>query len=156
MNLQATAAAAELIAAAEGFRAHAYDDATGAPVLPGSTLQGHVTIGYGRALDLVGVTQEEAALLRDNSIAVALADAQAVLGDAAWLRLDPARQAALIDMAYTLGRAGLAAFHLLIAALARGDWPAAHDAALASAWARTAARRARRDAQIFLTGQLPA
>jgi lysozyme len=148
--------AAALVAGAEGYRSRAYDDATGERVVPGYTMKGHVTIGYGRALDVDGVTVAEAVMLRDNSVAAAIADARTVFGPTRWSTLDLNRQAALVDMAYELGRAGLAGFRAMIAALDRGDWPAAHDAALASAWAGQVAGRAERDAKILLTGQLPA
>lgn len=156
MTASLSSVAAVLVAGAEGFRSRAYDDATGERVVPGYTMKGHVTIGYGRALDVQGVTVAEAVLLRDNSVAAAIADARTILGPARWSALDVNRQAALVDMAYELGRAGLAGFHTLIAAIDRGDWPAAHDAALASAWASQVSGRAQRDARILLTGQLPA
>ena len=156
MSASLSSVAAALIAGAEGFRSRAYDDATGEPVVPGYTMKGHVTIGYGRALDVEGVTVAEAVMLRDNSVAAAIADARSILGPARWSTLDIYRQAALVDMAYELGRGGLGGFHALIAAIMRSDWPAAHDAALASAWASQVSGRARRDAQILLSAQLPA
>jgi GH24 family phage-related lysozyme (muramidase) len=50
----------------EGLRTLVYDDATGKPIGPGSVVQGHPTIGIGRALDVNGITAVEADFLLEN------------------------------------------------------------------------------------------
>lgn len=131
-----------------------YDDATGRPIGPGATLQGHPTIGIGRALDTHGVSALEA----ERMFAADVTTAElAVLAIWPWSsRLDAVRRDALANMAFELGGHGLAEFLHMAAALQRQDWQAAHDAALDSAWARELARfgsrRARRIAAQLLTG----
>ena len=53
----------------ESCRLVAYDDATGAPIKPGTTVKGHCTIGVGRALDARGISPAEAQYLLSNDIA---------------------------------------------------------------------------------------
>ena len=59
-------------------------------------------------------------------------------------------QASLADMAYQLGVAGVLQFHTTLGHLARQEWQAAHQSALASAWARETPERAARVAGRFL------
>ena len=53
----------------EDVRLQVYDDATGRPILPGDTVQGHPTIGVGRKLDDDrGVSHDEAMMLLRNDL----------------------------------------------------------------------------------------
>jgi lysozyme len=149
------ALAVRLIAAAEGLRLGVYDDATGKPIGPGVTLRGHPTIGYGRALDRQGITRDEARALLENDLAVLTGQVAGIVGADFWPPLGPARQAALIDIAYEIGPAGLARFSEMLGAVRTGDWKGAHSAALRSAWAHQVPTRASRDALILLTGAMP-
>jgi len=63
------------------------------------------------------------------------------------------RQAVLVDMAFNLGRAGLASFQKMRAALALGDFERAAAEMLDSLWARQVGRRARELAEMMQTGQ---
>lgn len=110
-----------------------------------------LTIGVGRNLDDVGITQDEAIYLLNNDIARVK---QALSADARFNALDENRQAALINMAFQLGVRGCFAFRLMWAALERKDWQAAYAEALDSAWARQTPSRARRVAAILLTGTM--
>ena len=110
----------------EGFRGQPYDDTRGDP-----------TIGYGTKLP---ITKAEGAWLLETR----LADTHAKLAKAwePYGGLNPARQRAVLDMAYELGVGGLLFFHDMLAALERGDWAAASSAALASEWAKEVPSRA--------------
>lgn len=122
-----------------------YDDATGRPIVPGSTVEGHPTIGVGRCLDTHGITDAEADALFETDIASVEAGLAANI--AWWPRLDAVRQGVLTNMGFQLGVAGVLAFrHMLDAlknavdeaepALRRVHYEAAGDAALNSDWAR--------------------
>lgn len=131
-----------------------YDDATGQPIRPGTLVVGHPTIAIGRALDTHGVSDAEAEAFFASDVATAEAGVAAIWP---WTSaLDPVRRDALANMAFEMGAHGLAEFLHMGAALQRGDWQAAHDAALDSGWARELARfgsrRARRVAAQLLTG----
>ena len=112
-------AVSDRIQVEEGFRGLPYEDT-----------RGHATIGYGTKLP---ITKAEGAWLLETR----LADTHARLAKAwePYGGLNPARQSALLDMAYELGVEGLLGFHDMLAALARGDWAAASAAALDSLWA---------------------
>jgi lysozyme len=118
----------------EGLRLTVYDDATGRPIGPGCTLSGHPTVGWGRALDVHGISAAEAALLLIND----LAPIEARLAHTyPWFsRLDPVRQGVLCNLAYNLGLRGLGTFHFMLADLAAGDYAGAADELVNSRWIR--------------------
>ncbi len=135
-----------------------YDDATGAPIRPGSVVTWHPTIGVGRALATHGISPLEAERLFSADVSAA---ELGVLAIWPWSSaLDAVRRDALTNMAFQLGAHGLAQFVHMGAALQAGDWLRAHDAALDSAWARELAAfgstRARRIAAQLLTGDADA
>lgn len=146
----------ELIRAHEGFRAQVYDDATGRPLKPGDVLKGHPTIGYGRALDVNGIDAREAEALLDADIARATTAAQEIVGMDTFGGLASARQAALVSMAFQLGRAGLGKFNNMLSAIRRGHWEVAAEEALSSLWGRQVPARSRAIATMLLTGNWPA
>ena len=95
----------------EGMRLTVYDDATGAPLKINSVVQGHPTIGIGRALDVRGITPDEAKYLLANDIAAFTLGLQQAY---VWFNgLDDVRQRALVNMAFNIGLAGLAEFRLM-------------------------------------------
>ena len=95
---------------------------------------GKTTIGYGRNLQDVGISAEEARDLLDHDIAVVLED----LSKFGWFfGMDPVRQRALADMRFQLGPSGFRGFADMIAALEDGNYADAAMAARDSKWART-------------------
>src|SRR5512135_828847 len=85
----------------EAFRGQVYDDATGQPILPGSHVQGHPTVGYGRALDVNPLSQGEAAILLERSTGVVEAECLRLVPN--FELLCEVRQRVLVEMAYQLG-----------------------------------------------------
>jgi lysozyme len=79
----------------EGMSLRAYVDTTG-----------HITIGVGRNLTDVGITQEEANAMLEHDIARTIG--AVTLRWPWWERLDPIRQRVLVNMAFNLGVDGLA------------------------------------------------
>jgi len=126
----------------EGLRLKPYKDTVG-----------KLTIGYGRNLEDVGITLEEAELMLEHDLDRALKDAREVI--AGFDELDEVRQAVLVDMAFNLGRAGLAGFRNMRAALALGDFERAASEMLDSLWARQVGRRAQELADMMRSGQWP-
>lgn len=145
----------ELIKAEEGFRPLVYDDATGQRLVPGYTLKGNATIGYGWACGINPMSEAEAEAMLRARLGHAEAETAGLLGVPAWERLDPVRRAALTSMAYQMGRQGLRGFAMLLGAVRSGDWVRAHAEALDSRWAAQTPARAARMADMLLTGQWP-
>jgi lysozyme len=111
-----------------------YDDATGHPIIPGSHVIGHPTIGVGRALDTCGITDDEATDLLWGNMAEYSGELMAL----PWfVGLDRGRRRAIMNMRHQMGLAGLLQFRRMIAAIEAGDLAAAAAAGLDSQWART-------------------
>lgn len=118
----------------------------GKRLMPYSCSEGKMTIGYGRNLTDVGISESEAETLFENDLDRAYGIAsQYVYFD----ELDPARQAALMDMAFQLGVAGLAGFKKMHRALAEGNFELAAAEALDSLWANQTPSRAEKIAGIL-------
>ena len=137
----------------EGLRLYVYDDATGKPIAPGYTVVGHPTIGYGRALDVEGITEVEAEfLLSDDTTAFSEALAQIL----PWTKnLDTVRCNVLIEMAFNMGVAGLLSFKNTLAAVQSGQYATAAVLMLKSSWATQVGARATRLSQAMASGVDP-
>lgn len=104
----------------EGLRLTVYDDATGKPVTKGRTLIGHPTIGYGRALDLDGLSLTECDFILDNDMEGAIAWASMNLK---WFfALAPIRQRVIVNLVAHLGRTGFLKFVNFIDATISEDY----------------------------------
>jgi lysozyme len=103
---------------------------------------GKITIGVGRNLSDVGLSDEEIAVLLQNDIAAA----SGALAEAfPWTSsLDPVRLGAVQNMTFNLGVGGLATFHDFLAKLQAGDYAGASQAMLQSQWAEQVGPRAQR------------
>jgi lysozyme len=134
----------------EGKRQHPYDDATGETLSPGDTLHGNLTIGIGRNLTGVGISDREIEFLFSTDIDRCIRD----LATFPWFdSLDDTRQRAIVDMRFNLGPGKFREFTRVMAALGRRDVDAAAQHMLASKWASQVGRRAIRLAKMVQTGQ---
>lgn len=101
-----------------------------------------LTIGVGRNLDDVGITQQEAEFLLDNDI---LRCADDLDRNMSWWRdLSEVRQRVLIDMVFNLGISRFMKFQNMIDALANGNHAGAAAEMLDSRWANQVGQRAMR------------
>ena len=112
-----------------------------------------LTIGVGRNLEDTGISEAEALFLLQNDIDRIH---RAMAGNATFNRLDEVRQMAVVNMCFQLGVAGCLSFRKMWAALEAGDYQLAHDEALDSRWHRQTPNRARRVANVLLTGDMRA
>lgn len=125
----------------EGYRAKPYRCTSGA-----------LTIGIGYNLD-AGMPFDEALLLMRHRIEKIRRE---LLERFEWFpKLNEARQAALVSMAYQMGTAGLFSFRRALAAVGSEDWEAAGKHMLDSRWARQTPERARRTAYMMRSGRFP-
>jgi len=113
---------------------------------------GRQTIGFGRNLDDVGISREEAEWLLKRDIEWAIGSLRT---EPYWLDLSEVRQAVLIDMVFNLGWAGFAKFARLRMALGRGDWDVASNEMRSSLWFKQVGTRSQRLCVMMQTGLWP-
>lgn len=123
----------------EGMELKAYTDTVG-----------KTTIGVGRNLEDVGISEEEAMILLKNDIHRIVEQLNEKLDW--WRDLDAARQRALISMGFNLGIYGLLKFKNTLEALKNQQWEEASKEMMDSKWATQVGRRAEMLSQIMLTG----
>jgi lysozyme len=128
-----------LLIADEGLKRKPYKDTVG-----------KWTIGIGRNLDDVGITEAEAKYLCLNDIAKV---ERGLDGALPWWRgLSERRQLVVASMCFQLGLEGLMKFTNTLEAMQREDWEAASEGMLASLWATQTPARAERLAKMMVSG----
>lgn len=122
-----------------------------------SAYQDHLgfwTIGVGRLIDKRkggGITAEESAYLLSNDIDKKTAEVYNALP---WVaKLDDARKAVLISMAFQMGLNGLQGFKNTLAMVQAGKYEEAAVGMLNSTWAKQTPARAKRHAEQMRTGE---
>lgn len=111
---------------------------------------GKLTIGYGRNLDDVGISQHEAEVLLESDINRTL---EALHKALPWVeKLDHARLGVLANMAFNLGVAGLLKFKHTLESVQAGRYDEASDGMLNSTWAGQVKGRATRLAEQMRSG----
>lgn len=110
---------------------------------------GKLTIGVGRNLEDVGISEQEALVLLDNDITRLLVDTN--------LRpildlLDDVRQEVILNMAFNIGVNGLLKFKNMLVALALKDYGRAADEMINSRWFNQVGSRAVRLVSAMRTG----
>lgn len=124
----------------EGMRLRPYRDSVG-----------KVSIGIGRNLDDVGITEDEARFLLANDISAAGAGMRTALPWTA--KLDEVRFAAMLNMCFNLGLTKLLTFKHFLESMQEGDWKMAALNMLHSVWAGQVGARAQRLAMQIETGE---
>ena len=107
---------------------------------------GKLTIGVGRNLDDVGITEQEALQLLDNDIAGIINQLNSL---SVFNQLNSSQQIALTDMAFNLGFQGILQFKKMWAALEGGNFSLAAKEMLDSKWAEQVPCRAKELAEII-------
>ena len=108
---------------------------------------GKVTIGYGRNLDDVGISEYEAGQMLTSDIR----NVGWELDDKmpGWRRFPDGVARGLVNMCFNLGWTRLSKFKKMLAALKAEDYNRAADEALDSKWAKQVGARANRIAELF-------
>jgi lysozyme len=114
---------------------------------------GRQTIGYGRNLSDVGISEAEADWLLRRDLDKAARQLEA---EGYWAGLGEVRRAVLLDMVVNLGWGGFARFHKLRAALAAREYARAATEMLDSDWHRQLPGRSTRLAAMMRTAEWPA
>ena len=134
------------------FRSHAMSDRLkkltkefeGCRLKPYKCPAGKLTIGYGRNLDDVGISQAEADMMFERDFAKAEADVRDICKEFG-INVDDLieqRFYVLTDMCFNLGKGGLKKFKKLFSALKKDLYDDAANAMLDSLWAKQVGNRA--------------
>jgi lysozyme len=124
----------------------------GLKLKPYKCTAGTITIGVGRNIEDIGITEEEARYLLDNDI---LRVAQELDNALPWWRdLSDVRQRVLLDMAFNIGTPTLLKFKNTLALIESGDFEGASVEMLDSRWAEQVGQRAKTLSQAMATDAL--
>lgn len=118
----------DIIKLQEGISYHPYEDTTG-----------HLTIGFGRNLSDIGITELEAEIMLDHDIA----DAKEMLFHVFPFFITEAKRNALVSMMFNLGYKNFITFKKMIEAVRNGNWDQAAKEMLDSKWAKQVGDRAK-------------
>lgn len=123
----------------EGLRLKVYNDSIGIP-----------TIGVGRNLQDVGISENEAMMLLDNDLINVFEDLDRSCPW--WRQMSTYRQMALADMAFNMGINRLLGFKKTLAAMQEGRYEDAAVEMLDSKWAKQVGKRAGTLAEMMKEG----
>lgn len=114
---------------------------------------GKTTIGVGRNLDDVGITEAEAIYLLNNDIDRCVAEIERNIPG--WKKHNEARQNVLIELVFNIGISRTLKFRKMLEALDRLDYVRAADEMKDSLWYRQVGKRAETLCQQMRTGEFP-
>ncbi len=106
------------------------------------------TIGYGRNLDDLGLSEEEALILLNNDLERVFFECLDIIWN--FMSLNRRRKVALMNMCFQLGSKKFKLFRKMRAAIKIEDFEKASKEMLDSLWARETPKRAKRLARMML------
>lgn len=130
------------IAIDEDVRLKPYDDATGKELKAGDTIIGKITIGAGRNLSDVGISEYEAMVLNTGDLRRTIRDLDNAFPW--WRTMTDARQDALQNICFNVGLTRLLTFKKALTFLQAGRWDAAAAEFKDSKWYGQVGQRAER------------
>ena len=122
----------------------------GLELMPYKCTSGKTTIGVGRNLEDIGITEQEAELLLLNDIGRVK---QELVNDQWYMDLDPVRKAVIENMSFNLGYPTLKQFQNMISSISQGDYETASKEMLNSRWSKQVGQRSIELAEQMRTGQ---
>ena len=124
----------------------------GLKLKPYTCTAGKLTIGIGRNLDDVGISEREAYILLQTDVEEARKGCQNLI--TGFNAINDTRQIALIDMMFNLGYTRMSKFCKMLAAIKCGDWEAAAEQAKESRWYNQVGNRAKTIVRQLKEGEL--
>ena len=136
----------------EGMKLFPYFDCCGRPFRNcRCETQGKLTIGVGRNIEDIGLSENEAIGLELNDIKRVVAQIERVFP---WFqKINTPRRVVICSMCFNLGLEGLSKFKKMIKCIESGDFMSAAKEMLNSKWSSDVKERANRLALIMKTGQ---
>jgi lysozyme len=126
----------------------------GRRLLPHTDIRGRLTIGVGRNLTDIGISEAECDMLLGTDIDCTTAELDQYLPW--WRTLDCQRQRVLLNMTFHLGITRVLRFEEALAAMQMGHWEAAARLMLSIGRGWATVERAKRLSQAISTGIMPA
>lgn len=119
-------------------------DFEGLRLKPYKCSAGKLTIGYGRNLEDIGISKEEAYMFFESDFNRAVEDAKKLCEafNINYRHLSESRFYVLTDMMFNLGYDRLSQFKKMLTALSKSDYDSAAKEMLDSKWAKQVGRRA--------------
>ena len=117
-------------------------DHEGIRLKPYKCTAGKLTIGIGRNLDDIGISEEEAEYLLGNDIETAHKGCERLISN--FESISEVRKIALIDMMFNLGYTRMSKFKKMLSAIESEDWTEAAKQAKDSRWYNQVGRRAQK------------
>ena len=111
---------------------------------------GKLSIGYGRNLDDVGISQSEACMLLSNDLHKCIKQCEELY---CFDKLNDIRQNVLVNMCFNLGIVGLKRFVKFLRALELGDYETASIEMLDSLWSKQVKGRSKHLAKTMREGK---
>lgn len=124
----------------EGLRLKPYTDTVG-----------KLSIGYGRNLTDVGISEKEADAMLEADIALAVAELHRAIPN--WQKHDSIRQNVLVELVFNLGMPRLLGFKKMLAALDAQNYPLAASELMDSRWSTQVGKRAETLSERLRTGK---
>lgn len=121
----------------------------GLRLLPYECTAGKITIGVGRNIEDIGITEEEAMILLDNDIERVRGELDRAIPW--WQGLTETRRNVLIDMCFNLGISRLMQFKKALSAIEAGDYELGATEMLDSAWSQQVGARSHKLAESMRT-----
>lgn len=123
----------------------------GLRLLPYTDTTGHLSIGYGRALSVKGISLDEANIMLDNDLQEVINEAQKQTW---WLSVsnNDARMRACAEMCFNLGVGGFNGFKNAVQCLMKMDYAGAANNFMDSLWAKQLPARVSKLTQMIETG----
>lgn len=119
-------------------------------LMPYEDSLGYLTLGFGRCIELRGISMEEAHYLLMSDIKDVLEEMDQLFPWAS--EMNGTRQRVLANMLFNLGATKLAKFKNTLHAMAKGQYQHAADGMRASLWAKQTGKRAQRLATLMEVG----
>lgn len=112
--------------------------------------KGILTIGHGRNLEALGLSDDEANYLFNNDIKNAITDSIKIIGQKDWAELGFNQKLAVINMMFNMGFSTLSQFKNTLALIKADKYESARVNALKSLWAKQVKGRAVRVTNLLI------